>query len=137
MYIFQDFATECGVKEYLSTEVNMDIVHAKEIIKSLAEGIDPMTGEVLANDHVCNQGEVVRALYVALEMMGKKQKQNQPENAGKPWTTEDENMLRELFASGAPKKDICKTLKRTETGVAARLVHMGIIDERDMFRNRP
>lgn len=115
----------------------MDIVHAKEIIKSLAEGIDPMTGEVLANDHVCNQGEVVRALYVALEMMGKKQKQNQPENAGKPWTTEDENMLRELFASGAPKKDICKTLKRTETGVAARLVHMGIIDERDMFRNRP
>lgn len=114
----------------------MDINRAKEIIKSLAEGIDPTTGEVLASDHVCNQGEVVRALYVALEMMGKK-KQNQPENAGKPWTAEDENMLRELFTSGAPKKDICKKLKRTETGVAARLVHMGIIDNRDMFRNRP
>ena len=115
----------------------MDMNRAQEIIKSLADGIDPMTGEVLANDHVCNQGEVVRALYVAVEMMGKKKKQNQPENAGKPWTAEDENMLRELFTSGTPKKDICKTLKRTEGSVAAHLVRMGIIDERDMFRNTP
>ena len=115
----------------------MDINKAKEIISALAEGIDPTTGEILAKDHVCNQGEVVRALYVALDAMGPKQKRKQPENAGKPWMAEDEEILRELFIKGVPKKEICKTLKRTETGVAARLVHMGLIDDRDVFLYRP
>ena len=40
----------------------MDIERAKELLKSLAEGIDPLTGEVLPKDHVCNQSEMIRAL---------------------------------------------------------------------------
>lgn len=114
----------------------MDILRAKEIISTLAEGIDPMTGEVLPNSHVCNQGEVVRAFYVALDVMGSKQKKKQPENAGKPWSTEDESQLKELFRNGTSKKEICRVLKRTEEAVAARLVHMGLIDNRDVFRDR-
>ena len=114
----------------------MDITRAREIIGALAEGIDPTTGEVLPNDHVCNKGEVVRALYVALDTMTAKPKRNQPENAGKPWTPEDEHLLREMYVSGTPKKEICQTLKRTVTSVAARLVHMGLIDNRDVFRDR-
>ena len=39
----------------------MTIDRAKEIIVALAEGIDPITGEVLPEDNVCNKGEVVRA----------------------------------------------------------------------------
>lgn len=114
----------------------MDILRAKEIISALAEGIDPMTGEVLPNNHVCNQGEVVRAFYVALNAMGTKKKK-QPENAGKPWVVEDEEILRKLFTKGVPKKEICRILKRTENGVAARLVRMGLIDDRDGFIYRP
>ena len=90
----------------------------------------------MPNNHVCNQGEVVRAFYVALDAMGTKQKKKQPENVGKPWSTEDESQLKELFENGTPKKEICKILKRTETAVAARLVHMGLIDNRDVFRDR-
>lgn len=41
----------------------MDVNRAKEIIEALAEGIDPTTGELLPEDHVCNKGEVVRAFY--------------------------------------------------------------------------
>ena len=75
------------------------------------------------------------ARYAALDAMGSKPKRKQPENAGKPWTSE-EDILRELFVNGVSKKEICKTLKRTETGVAARLVHLGLIDDRDVFLYR-
>lgn len=44
----------------------MTIDRAKEIIVALAEGIDPITGEVLPEDNVCNKGEVVRAFYAIL-----------------------------------------------------------------------
>lgn len=114
----------------------MEIHRAKEIIRILAEGVDPMTGEVLPNNHVCNQGEVVRAFYVALDVMGSKQKKKRPENAGKSWSAEDERQLKELFGNGTAKKEICRVLKRTETAVAAHLVRMGLIAHRDVFRNQ-
>ena len=115
----------------------MDIVRAKEIVSALAEGIDPTTGEVLPDDSVYNKGEIVRAMYAVLNSLDeKKPKKNLPENAGKPWTKEDEAVLIELYRSGASKKEICKTLQRTVTGIAARLVHLGLIDNRDIFRDR-
>lgn len=101
----------------------------------MAEGVAPTTGEVLPDNCVCNKGEVVRALYTVLSSLGeKKPKKNMPQNAGKPWTKEDEDLLLDLYRSGTAKKAICKTLQRTETGVAARLVHLGIIENRDTFR---
>ena len=114
----------------------MDTTRAREIIAALAEGVDPTTGEVLPHDHVCNKGEVVRALYVALDTMTVKPKRNQPENAGKPWTKDDENLLINLYQSGASKQDLCTTFQRTATSIAARLVHLGIIENRDEFRKR-
>lgn len=41
----------------------MDIERAKEILRTLADGTDPLTGEVLSDDNVCNKVEVVRALH--------------------------------------------------------------------------
>jgi hypothetical protein len=115
----------------------MDIVRAKEIISALAEGVDPTTGEVLPDNSVCNKGEIVRAFYAVLNHLDeKKPKKNMPANAGKPWAKEDEDLLVKLYHSGTTKRDICKTLQRTESGVAARLVHLGIIENRDTFRNR-
>lgn len=114
----------------------MDISRAKEIIEALAEGIDPTTGEVLPDDHVCNKGEVVRAFYDVIETFDKKQKKNLPENAGQPWTEKDESLLKEMYSNGDSKSDICRTLKRSVTEVAARLVRLGIIDNRDVFRDR-
>lgn len=115
----------------------MDIVRAKEIISVLAEGVDPTTGEVLPESSVCNKGEVVRAFYAVLNHLDEnKPKKNTPTNAGKSWTKEDEDLLIGLYRSGTPKRDICKALQRTESGVAARLVHLGVIENRDIFRDR-
>ena len=114
----------------------MDINKAKEIISALAEGVDPITGEILPDDSVCNKGDVVRAFYTILEILDKKPKKNMPENAGKRWTDEDDKKLCEMFDTGVSKKDICNTFKRTATGIASRLVRLGRIKERDEFRNR-
>ena len=115
----------------------MDIARAREIISALAEGVDPTTGEVLPDNSVYNKGEIVRAFYAVLNHLEeKKPKKNMPANAGKPWTKEDEDLLVSLYRSGTPKRDICKTMQRTESGVAARLVRLGEIDERDIFRQK-
>ena len=45
----------------------MDMQRAKELLTILADGTDPLTGEVLPDDHVCNKGEIVRALNCAVE----------------------------------------------------------------------
>ena len=52
----------------------MDIQRAKELLEVLADGIDPLTGEVLPDDHVCNKGEIVRALNCAVEALSHRRK---------------------------------------------------------------
>ena len=108
----------------------MDINRAKEIISALAEGIDPTTGEVLPDDSVYNKGHVVRALYTVLSSLeAKKQKRNQPENAGKPWSKDEEDRLKELYNSGLSKKDIAKELGRTIGSISSRLNKLGLIND--------
>ena len=63
-------------------------------------------------------------------------KKEKLENSGKYWTTEEEQLLIKMYNSNATKKEMCDTFKRTENGLAARLVHLGIIDNREVFRNR-
>ncbi len=76
----------------------------KELLEILADGIDPLTGEVLPDDHVCNKGEIVRALHCAVEEMSRRRKRPLPENNGKPWTEELDSELCRLFDEGMKKK---------------------------------
>ena len=58
----------------------MDMQRAKELLTILADGTDPLTGEVLPDDHVCNKGEIVRALNCAVEALSRKREKPLPEN---------------------------------------------------------
>jgi hypothetical protein len=76
-------------------------------------------------------------LYTILSVLDKKRtKKKPPENAGKAWCAEEEQLLIEMYKSNASKKEMCYTLKRTESSLAARLVRLGITENRDMFRYR-
>ena len=90
----------------------MDINRAKEIIEALAEGIDPTTGEVLPDDNVCNKGEVVRAFYSVLESLDRKDKKNIPQNAGKPWTKDDDVLLTQLYKEGVNNSKNCRQARK-------------------------
>ena len=47
----------------------MDIARAKELLSALADGIDPFTGELLPQNHVCNQPEMIRAFHEVLNVI--------------------------------------------------------------------
>ena len=47
----------------------MDLQRAKELLSGLADGVDPLTGEVLPEDHVCNKAEIIRAFHCVLKSL--------------------------------------------------------------------
>lgn len=112
----------------------MDIERAKELLKSLAEGIDPLTGEVLPKDHVCNQPDMIRALYCVIGELDEartKPEKAQPENAGRPWTPEDDAHLCQMFDDGATRREMSEYFKRSRGAIDSRLARLGKIDSRD------
>lgn len=103
----------------------MDAQRAKELLAILAEGIDPLTGEVLPDCHVCNKGEVVRALNCAVAELSRRQRHPLPENNGKPWTEDLDAELCSLFDAGMKKKDLCTHFGRTSGAIVSRLERLG------------
>lgn len=115
----------------------MDIERAKELLTVLADGINPVTGEVLSDNDSCNQVEIVRALHTAIltmENAAAKRTRPQPENAGKPWTEEEESQLISEYRSGIKGSEIAKLHNRSKGAIAARLAHLGEISDRYEFK---
>ena len=115
----------------------MDLRRAKELLASLADGIDPLTGQVFPEDDSCNRVEIVRAIYTvlrALNEMPQGPKEAQAENAGKPWTQEDERLLCKMYDAGSGEEELCAQFKRTPGAIAARLVRLGKIQEQNDFQ---
>ncbi len=110
----------------------MNIVDAKELISILASGINPITGEILSENDSCNQVEIVRALYILLGECenNKKITIKKYENAGKPWSKEDENILCNMYDCGKSKKELCKHFKRSSLAIEERLIKLGKIKNR-------
>lgn len=118
----------------------MQLSRAKEILSVLADGINPITGELLPDDSVCNEPEVIRAFCCILANLEKEQKQTfnsaRPFNSGKPWLPEDDTALREMYAAGCGNDEICAHFGRSVRSIAARLVRLGVIAQREQFTNR-
>lgn len=105
----------------------MDSKRAKELLKQMADGINPLTGEVLPEDDLCNQPDIIRALHMAVAVLEKARKPNPPlpENAGKSWTTEDDETLCQLYDSGANTKEMAEHFQRTAGAITSRLIRLG------------
>ena len=111
----------------------MDIMRAKELLELLADGVNPMTGEILPEEDCCNHAEIVRALHTAvtqLEKLSAKVSRPQPENAGKPWTKEEDEQLVKEYQNGILSSEIAKLHNRSKGAIAARLVRIGLITDR-------
>ena len=64
----------------------MDLQRAKELLSGLADGVDPLTGEVLPEDHVCNKAEIIRAFHCVLKAFPGKASKPRPEMRANPGT---------------------------------------------------
>lgn len=91
----------------------MDINRAKEIIRTLADGVDPTTGEVLPAESVYNSPEVIRALFTLLEQVNAETAGGPLRNTGKPWTNVEDDKLRDEYLSNLKISDIAKEHGRT------------------------
>jgi hypothetical protein len=117
----------------------MDNEQAADIVRQLADGLDPRTGEPLAQDSPCQHPQVVRALFVARQALdratatGRNSQENQEdpkknpdaEHAGLPWSEEEDRELADGHDTGTPVKDLALRHKRTVGAIQARLVKLG------------
>ena len=104
----------------------MDVIRAKEILSALADGVNPLTGEILPPEDSCNQAEVVRARHAALANLNVPKQKKVPENAGKPWTAEEDAQLRGEMQSGDSERKIATSHGRSRGAVRSRIVLLGL-----------
>ena len=108
----------------------MQTSEAPRIIHTLADGVNPVSGEVLAQDSAYQQPHLMRALYACIRAL-KRQEQRErrgfqlPANAGKPWNESEDQLLKERFDQGTPIKEIAREQARTEAAIEARLEKFG------------
>ena len=126
----------------------MEIDRAKDIIQALADGVDPYTGDRFPADGPYQRADTVRALFMAIEAMGKTRRARDPRpvdpnkpKAGAAWSPEEEQRLRDAFAAHKPIPEIAADHGRTPGAITARLVKLGLIEDNATNRagqgNRP
>ena len=113
----------------------MELQSARQIIDTLAQGIHPVTGELMPDDSPYNAPPVIRALFAVSRALDGGQpvvRARKPAlpNAGKPWSPEDEARLTAGFTADPDLKQLAQQMGRTRVAVEARLVKLGKLEAR-------
>jgi len=110
----------------------METLEALGVIEVLADGVNPVTGEVFAEDSPYQNPKVIRALYKAIEALrktaqSKNRRRNMPERAGLPWEDSESELLVKRFNGGEDISKIAKEHKRTAGAIRSQLLKLGKI----------
>jgi len=124
----------------------MDDQQALAIVSALANGANPLTGEMFATDSPYQLPDVIRALFTAQQALQTRLQMGHPAqgnaqtaavqsarspsktNAGKPWSDEEEQQLLAAFDANKPIAEIARLHGRTVGGVRARLEKQGRLE---------
>lgn len=120
----------------------MDIDEARRVVSALANGVHPVTGEVLPEEHLYNEPAVIRSLFTLLKAvrmpkrvplsLEERQKENvklgRPRNAGLPWTETLREELANQFRGGAGITDLTGRFERTRGAILSELLRQGLIE---------
>jgi len=118
------------------------------ILEALMDGANPITGETLSSDHVCQDRDVIRALHTAIIVLNEAIAAHQKDramansrktdklNAGRPWTESNSQQLISLYLSNASIEKICHLLQRRPHEVYNQLAYLGLdsaeVDEQQL-----
>ena len=110
----------------------MDTDKSLEIIRALANGVDPNTGEEYAVDSPYQHPQTILALFMAIKALERAKKADDrqrrlPSNAGKAWVDEEDRRLVAAFDSGKTTKQLAEEYQRTESSIRSRLIKHGKI----------
>ncbi len=108
----------------------MNQSEALSVVRSLANGVDPESGEVFPPDSPYQRAATVRALFVAAEALERSERFSRrrgdlPPKAGQPWSEDEDRKLLAAFDAGRGLVELAGAHERTQTGIRARLVKYG------------
>lgn len=121
----------------------MDIYQATDVLKALASGIDPNSGELFPQQSPYNNPETIRALFCAINFIGSAKKPKKsleekqadnlnrglPKNAGLPWTDDMRNALAKGYANALPIEQLATEFERSRGAIIAELERQGLIKD--------
>lgn len=107
----------------------MEMSEAVEIVRKLADGLHPETGQALGSDCLYQDAQIVRALHCAvraleLQHARERTRRSLPRNAGKPWSDQEDAQLQEELRRGISLQEIAAAHSRRVGSVVARLVRL-------------
>ena len=110
----------------------MNETQALQIVRALADGVDPESGEVYPPQSPYQKPDTVRALFAAVRALERAseweaRRKRLPANTGKPWLQDEDLQLATGFDSGKSILELAREHQRTLTSVRARLIRMGKI----------
>jgi hypothetical protein len=120
----------------------MEPAAAKATLKSLIEGVDPVTGYEIPKSMVLHHAIVLRALLHAVAVLDAdearmRRRARLPRNTGRPWRQADDAQLLAAFGEGEPLLQIAADHHRSLAGVESRLERLGALaPEQRVTRNR-
>jgi hypothetical protein len=119
----------------------MELNESRNIVKTLAQGVHPTTGEVFPPESAYNDPEVIRALFSILEFVKQASKPKKsleerrqenvevgrPMNAGLPWTDDDRALVRSGFQDGMTVEKLAATLARSSAAIVAEVIRQDLV----------
>ena len=111
----------------------MQLEAALPIVRALADGVNPVTGEAYPEHSPYAEPRTLRALFSAVDLMQKevereRRRERLPANFGKPWTPEEDSQLATAFEAGTPITDLARRHARTHSSIRLRLEKLGKIE---------
>ena len=111
----------------------MQLDAALPIVRALADGINPVTGELYPDQSPYAEPRALRALYSAVDLMQKeiereRRRERLPANFGKAWTVEEDGVLASEYDSGMTLAEISRRHQRTQSSIRLRLEKLGKIE---------
>ena len=120
----------------------MELAAAKATLKSLVEGVDPVTGYPIPKSMVLHHAMVIRALLCAVAVLDAdearvRRRARLPRNTGRPWRAADDALVVAAFHGGEPLAQIAADHHRSIASVESRLERLGVLaPEKRVTRNR-
>jgi hypothetical protein len=111
----------------------MQLDAALPIVRALADGVNPVTGEAYPEHSPYAEPRTLRALYSAVDLMARevereKRRGRLPANFGKPWTEGEDHALIAEFGSGCAMAEMARKHARTQSSIRLRLEKLGKIE---------
>ncbi len=111
----------------------MQLDAALPIVRALADGVNPVTGEAYPAASPYAEPRTLRALFSAVDLMAREVERERrrarlPANFGKPWTEGEDRAVVAEFDAGVAMPDMARKHARTQSSIRLRLEKLGKIE---------